>query len=88
MLQFLDCQGIPFDILLEFFLPPFCSGFGDIGEAATFVMMKETAMNEDGTSPSGKDYVRFPWQILTVQPKAVPMPVQPAPDDHLGFSVL
>ena len=58
-----------------------------IGELASLVPMPETSIYEDGDSMLGKNYIRPPWKILSVQAKPVSHPVKKRPHRQFRFSI-
>lgn len=86
--QLIADASVAFLIALELALPEICIGVGSRIVAASFVLVPEASVDENGCARDCYDDVGFAWErggILTV---AIAMSPKPSSGDEFGFGVL
>ena len=77
---------VPFAVAVDL-LPPEINPCGWPFEHRAVVLVPETSVCEDDTSMLGKHHIRFPRQILPVQPEAKSACMQAAPKNQFGLRI-
>lgn len=80
--------GVSFSVSASFAFPELRVGGWLDSPVAAVVHVPEATMNKNHLLQAWKDQIRFPWQVLLMQPVAISHCMDQAPHHHLGLGVL